>query len=573
MISEVQPSSSSILSWRLGDLETECKKINYNRDGSRQVRFTKILQRFQEDIKNITEKTELIELRKRFWVIEANVAVDIKKRPDFIAYLTDTEKEIDDCFEIVQRLEEIQKKLLSSTGERDLASLNTSTKKIERQISSNLLPIYKKIIEECERCYKEKLFFNHLGHCSEGQDSIPIHEKPQSYAKCEDNKSIYPILSLDGGGARGIIPASVLVKIEKITQEPIAKLFKLIGGTSTGGILALGLTKPHNDDPKRPQYTAEDLLDMYTQEHSEIFRKNSDWAPLPADLELNKKISWLLDHPKYKDPSKFFTRKLGANTRLSSALTDVVVIANTSDEILRKFRSIGVSELSAVASVTSAIFGGPLYTIPSHDDIPKTVQLYTRKGLKTFSYRLQDLKAGYLVQLPHQISFVNRGDFPMHHVATVTSAAPTYFPLVEAKYKVTERTQTTNFLMDGGVLQNNPTLPCVFEALDSGHKKEDLFLLSLGTGGNDSMLPRNYSGWLDVWSDITQPHFETQNIMSSMIEDRYYRFQYEFENPAPPLDDVRPETIEFLKDCGKQLVEENEDSIRAICKVLKPDSI
>jgi len=49
-------------------------------------------------------------------------------------------------------------------------------------------------------------------------------------------------LSIDGGGIRGIIPALVLMEIEELTKKPIAKLFDLIAGASTGGILALGLT-------------------------------------------------------------------------------------------------------------------------------------------------------------------------------------------------------------------------------------------------------------------------------------------------------------------------------------------
>ncbi|HLB46885.1 MAG TPA: patatin-like phospholipase family protein, partial [Anaerolineales bacterium] len=52
------------------------------------------------------------------------------------------------------------------------------------------------------------------------------------------------ILSIDGGGIRGVIPAMVMAEIEKRTQRPIAELFNLVAGTSTGGILALGAVKP-----------------------------------------------------------------------------------------------------------------------------------------------------------------------------------------------------------------------------------------------------------------------------------------------------------------------------------------
>lgn len=62
------------------------------------------------------------------------------------------------------------------------------------------------------------------------------------------------ILSIDGGGIRGLIPALVLAEIEKRAGQPISKCFDLIGGTSTGGILALGLTKDNGFGV--PKYTA-----------------------------------------------------------------------------------------------------------------------------------------------------------------------------------------------------------------------------------------------------------------------------------------------------------------------------
>ncbi len=65
------------------------------------------------------------------------------------------------------------------------------------------------------------------------------------------------VLALDGGGIRGVIPAMVLAEIERRRGTRIAEVFDLIAGTSTGGVLALGLTKPDSEDAKRPQFTAE----------------------------------------------------------------------------------------------------------------------------------------------------------------------------------------------------------------------------------------------------------------------------------------------------------------------------
>jgi len=49
------------------------------------------------------------------------------------------------------------------------------------------------------------------------------------------------ILSLDGGGMRGLIQLEILFEIEKLTGKPIVKLFDWIIGNSIGGIMALGL--------------------------------------------------------------------------------------------------------------------------------------------------------------------------------------------------------------------------------------------------------------------------------------------------------------------------------------------
>jgi predicted acylesterase/phospholipase RssA len=79
------------------------------------------------------------------------------------------------------------------------------------------------------------------------------------------------VLSLDGGGIRGVIPATLLGEIEKRTGKRIAEMFDLIAGTSTGGILALGLTTPDPNDPSKPRYRAEEFVGMYEEKGSAIF--------------------------------------------------------------------------------------------------------------------------------------------------------------------------------------------------------------------------------------------------------------------------------------------------------------
>lgn len=51
----------------------------------------------------------------------------------------------------------------------------------------------------------------------------------------------FKILSIDGGGIKGIVPATFLAALERISGKPIYKYFDLVVGTSTGGIVALGI--------------------------------------------------------------------------------------------------------------------------------------------------------------------------------------------------------------------------------------------------------------------------------------------------------------------------------------------
>lgn len=122
------------------------------------------------------------------------------------------------------------------------------------------------------------------------------------------------ILSIDGGGIRGIIPAMVLKEIEDRTGRRIADLFDVIAGTSTGGLIALGLACP--GDGSAARFTAQDLVELYEDEGENIF---------PHDLF--GRLRQLRDE-KYSAAGleKVLEDKFG-ETRLKDALTGVIVPA------------------------------------------------------------------------------------------------------------------------------------------------------------------------------------------------------------------------------------------------------
>jgi patatin-like phospholipase/acyl hydrolase len=80
------------------------------------------------------------------------------------------------------------------------------------------------------------------------------------------NNGCFKILSLDGGGLKGVFTASLLTEWETHAAKPIHKQFDLIAGTSTGGIIALALGAG---------ISAREILELYTAEASTIFPEKS----------------------------------------------------------------------------------------------------------------------------------------------------------------------------------------------------------------------------------------------------------------------------------------------------------
>jgi patatin-like phospholipase/acyl hydrolase len=110
------------------------------------------------------------------------------------------------------------------------------------------------------------------------------------------------ILAIDGGGIKGVFPASVLAQVETHVGQKVADFFDLIVGTSTGGIIALGLGMG---------FSAQEMLTFYQQLGPAVFRGSGilrflrrlhsakyDSEPLRAALE-----------------AKFGSRKLGESAK------------------------------------------------------------------------------------------------------------------------------------------------------------------------------------------------------------------------------------------------------------------
>ena len=127
----------------------------------------------------------------------------------------------------------------------------------------------------------------------------------------------FRILSLDGGGLRGIIPVLILKEIERRSGKRIIDLFDLVAGTSTGGLIACGLTVSDNNTD--PLYSLQEIEDVYTFSGKDIFPKKGVIGKI-----INSITS--LKSPRFSDKGieKVLTAMFG-NRRMTNCLKPIII--------------------------------------------------------------------------------------------------------------------------------------------------------------------------------------------------------------------------------------------------------
>jgi uncharacterized protein len=367
-------------------------------------------------------------------------------------------------------------------------------------------------------------------------DGIPQPEQVQTLAQADMNTNSnpkYKILAIDGGGIRGIIPATILAEIEKRTQKQIFSLFDLIAGSSSGGILALGLTKPRLDVaadlPPVAQYSAQELLQIYMEYGAEMFYEPL-WEQILGRLEN------IFTQPKYTSGGRAeIIRQYFGNTPLENNLKEVFV---TSYDIEQRM---------------------PIF--------------FTNKLEK------QQIESKKFRKLCHGFSLAD--------AALATSATPTYF----APHRVASSHNSNDFytLVDGGVVANNPANLAILEAQISRQEQqqvlnlEDILVVSLGSGSLTSVYPyEEVKKWgllqwtkpllnivLDGGSEVVAGELE-RLFAASNQGDRtaYYRFQTYLESELEAIDNTKLDNLWQLQISANRLIQSRSKEIDELCTLL-----
>ncbi|XP_057853050.2 patatin-like protein 2 [Cryptomeria japonica] len=345
-------------------------------------------------------------------------------------------------------------------------------------------------------------------------------------AKAQEKMST--ILSIDGGGVRGLIPAQALGFLEAKLQEldgaeaRLADYFDLIAGTSTGGLMTAMITSPKVN--KRPLFSAKEVTDFYLRRLPKIFPQPCRWNRFGPVISL-------FHGCKYSGQClRQIFNEIIPNLRLNETITNVL--------------------------------------LPAFD-----IKLQQPVIFSTFEAKENALKNPFLKD-----------------VCIGTSAAPTFLPPhYFTIHDQSSRSGKSFHLIDGGIAANNPTLLAINQITKMRLKENpgftytrpqdhgDILVLSLGTGQEDSQ-KINYDakeaaqwgglGWIqnkgrapiiDVFMNASADMVDI--YMADMFQSGFHKVFYlriqevNLSGDGVSIDCSRKENLENLVNIGKKLLD------------------
>jgi uncharacterized protein len=333
------------------------------------------------------------------------------------------------------------------------------------------------------------------------------------------------ILSIDGGGTRGIIPALVLQSLDRLIsarssnveeRENLIGYFDVVAGTSTGAIIAAGLAGKSDDAHVSG---LDQLVEFYKNDAIEVFSEplGNYWFPRSIARKLSGVFAPMFS--KGQQTLKQKLKNICRDATLSSSAANLVIPAFTGNGAFI-FR------------------GGP--------DWPTGI---------VPDYLLQD-------------------------VLLATTAAPCVFP--PARITRIGHPAIESFI-DGGVFANNPALHAYLDARQLFGNRREILLISLGTANDDIPLDYhavfNWGGlnWLNPRAGL--PLFQacmrgqsndTHSILQQLIPDphSYIRLDIQADSQMPAFYDASPAAMRTFEDLALKMISQNSELLEDLASRL-----
>jgi predicted acylesterase/phospholipase RssA len=340
----------------------------------------------------------------------------------------------------------------------------------------------------------------------------------------ENKKRVFTILIIDDGGVRGKIPARILQEIEERTGKPIADLFDMVGGTSTGAIVGGGLLVPDPENPLKPRYSAKDMVFFYDKFAPKIF-------PEIKFKSLRQLSSSALYDAK---PIEDILEKNFGNIRMKDLLTSFFIPATD----IKNFKPIWIKYLKGQKDTSEEGWSSMLL----RDAIRATTSAPTY--------------------------------FPARYYETVPN---------DETPEITHR----HALIDGAFFGANTMRHLLTHAKKIAPPDAEIIVVQLGTGVPDiSLSPDEYNSLgtmgllnksngsilLSLIANI--PTMDIGNDMRNEIGERFFSFDGDIERnnsadfPSYALDDASADNLEKLGKFAERIIRDNDANLTRLCSIL-----
>ncbi len=327
------------------------------------------------------------------------------------------------------------------------------------------------------------------------------------------------ILSIDGGGIRGMIPSVFLASLadnleRRGVKKPLHNIFDIMAGTSTGGLIAMALSVP-----------------LFGDKHGNIYDKDGGVMPqyLPCLYEtLGEKIFPGNRYKVRKVVRQLFTSKY-------------------SSEPMRQ------------------VLKGVYRECPVKDALT---------NLLITSFDMKTMHPIFIKKRPVPPGSDTDMNFYMVDTALAAAAVPTYFPPVNMKSIGSDGKAFC--LIDGGIFCINPAMSAYIEARKI-FPHADYVILSLGTGiqteqyKTETMHRWGFFNWIAPWLNVPLitavgdgQRISTNHMLQKLSRVSLYRFDIHLESGKGSMDDGSRENLQYLKEKAYKMLAINNDSFNRL---------
>ncbi|GAB2298843.1 Phospholipase A I [Dionaea muscipula] len=358
------------------------------------------------------------------------------------------------------------------------------------------------------------------------------------------------ILSMDGGGMKGLATVKILKEIEKGTGKRINELFDLICGTSTGGMLAVALG----------------IKSMTLDQCEEIYKKLGKlvFAEPPKENEVatwREKLDQL-----YKSSSQRVRVAVHGAKHSAEEFERLLkeMCADEDGDLLIDSAVKNLPKVFVVSTLVSVVPAQPFvfrnYQYPSgtpemHLSLSESSAIRMTGAMDT-STQVGYKRSGFVGSCKHHVWQAIRA----------SSAAP---------YYLDDFSDDVNRWQDGAIVANNPTIFSIREAQLLWPDTKIDCLVSIGCGSVPTKARK--AGWL-IWDtvpvliesacSVERVEEALSTLLPMLHEIQYYRFNPVDERCDMDLDETDPVGWLRLETATEEYIQNNYPAFKTVCERL-----